>query len=262
MIKGMAHAGRILNEPSWVASAQRAVDFIHSAMWQNNRLLATCKDGKAHLNAYLDDYAFMLDALLELMQAQFRQSDLEFARTLADILLEQFEDRQEGGFFFTSHDHETLIHRPKPGHDNAMPSGNGIAALALQRLGHLMGEVRYLEAAEHTLKLFYPMLEQQPAEFTSQLRALQEYLAPPQIVILRSAPGAAAAWRQELLQHYWPRTLILALEGEFPGLPETLAKPYSQGVSAWVCQGAKCLPVIDDCQRLIDVCQAGETADH
>jgi uncharacterized protein YyaL (SSP411 family) len=260
MIKGMAHAGRMLGQPEWIVSAQRAADFIHSTMWQNGRLLATCKDEKAHLNAYLDDYAFMLDALLELLQAQFRLADLEFARALADVLLEQFEDSQEGGFFFTSHDHEKLIHRPKPGHDNAMPSGNGIAALALQRLGHLLGEARYLEAAERTLTLFYPQLAQQPTGFTSQLMVLQEYLTPPQIVILRSVPGASTAWRSQLMQHYWPSTLILALEGEFTDLPETLAKPSSQGVSAWVCQGVKCLPVINDCQRLIDVCESGETS--
>jgi uncharacterized protein YyaL (SSP411 family) len=257
MIKGMAHAGRTLEEPAWLVSAQRAADFIRTTMWQNGRLLATCKDGKAHLNAYLDDYAFLLDALLELLQAEFRPADLEFARALADVLLEQFEDTQEGGFFFTSHDHEKLIHRPKPGHDNATPSGNGIAAFALQRLGHLLGEARYLEAAERTLKLYYPDLAQQPAGFMSLLMALQEYLAPPQIVILRSAPGASAAWRRQLLQHYWPGTLILALEGEFTGLPETLAKPLSQGVSAWVCQGATCLPAIEDCDELIAVCQSG-----
>lgn len=259
MIKGLAHAGRMLDEPTWIISAQRAVDFIRTAMWQNGRLLATCKDGKAHLNAYLDDYAFLLDALLELLQAEFRPADLEFARTLADVLLEQFEDRQQGGFFFTSHDHEKLIHRPKPGHDNAMPSGNGIAALALQRLGHLLGGSRYLEAAERTLKLFYPALAQQPAGFMSLLMALQEYFTPPQIVILRSAPGESAAWRRQLLHHYWPGTLILALEGEFVGLPETLAKPLSQGVCAWVCQGVKCLPVIKNNHELIAVCQSGET---
>ncbi len=259
MIKGMAHAGRMLDEPAWVASAQRAADFVRAAMWRNGRLLATCKDDKAHLNAYLDDYAFMLDALLELLQAEFRQADLEFASALAGVLLEQFEDTQEGGFFFTSHDHEKLIHRPKPGHDNATPSGNGIAAFALQRLGHLLGEAHYLEAAERTLKLYYPALAQQPMGFMSLMVVLQEYLAPPQIVILRSAPGASAAWRRQLLQHYWPGTLIMALEGEFTGLPGTLAKPLSQGVSAWVCQGVTCLPVIEDCLELIAVCQSGET---
>ena len=258
MIKGMAHAGRMLDEPAWLASAQRAVDFIRATLWRNGRLLATCKDGKAHLNAYLDDYAFLLDALLELLQAEFRTSDLEFARALADVLLEQFEDPQQGGFFFTSHDHEKLIHRPKPGHDNATPSGNGIAAFALQRLGHLSGETRYLDAAERALALYYPALAQQPTGFASLLMALQEYLAPPQIVILRGTPGAGAAWRRQLSRHYWPATLILTLEGELAGLSETLAKPVSQEVSAWVCQGTACLPAITDCAELIAVCQSGE----
>jgi uncharacterized protein YyaL (SSP411 family) len=256
MIKGMAHAGRILDEQIWVDSAQRAADFIRGAMWRNGRLLATCKDGKAHLNAYLDDYAFLLDALLELLQAQFRASDLEFARALADVLLEQFEDTQEGGFFFTSHDHEKLIHRLKPGPDNATPSGNGIAAFALQRLGHLLGEARYLEAAERTLRLYYPALAQQPVSFTTLLMALQEYFAPPQIVTLCSMPGESAEWHQQLLEHYWPNTLILTLEGEHNGLPKALTKPMSRGVSAWVCQGVTCLPVIRDCAELITVCQS------
>jgi len=254
MIKGMARAGRMLDEPVWIASAQRAVDFIHTEMWRNGRLLATCKDGKAHLNAYLDDYAFMLDALLELLQAQFRPADLAFARALADVLLEQFEDSQSGGFFFTSHDHEQLIHRPKPGHDNAMPSGNGVAAFALQRLGYLLGEVRYLDAAERTLALYYPALARQPAGYTSLLMTLQEHLTPPQIIILRSAPGQSDAWRRQLLRHYAPDKLILALEGELAGLPEALAKPLSQNVSAWICQGTRCLPPLDDCQKLLEAC--------
>jgi len=259
MIKGLAHAGRRLNEPEWVASAQRTVDFVRSTMWKNGQLSATCKDDKAHLNAYLDDYAFLLDALLELLQADFRQTDLEFARKLADTLLEKFEDTQAGGFFFTSHDHEKLIQRPKSGHDSVTPSGNGIAAFALQRLGHLLGEVRYLEAAERTLKLFYPVLTLHPVSFMSLLVALQEYLKPAQVVILRSEPGACAAWRKQLSQHYWPSTLILSLEGEFTGLPEALVKPASKGISAWVCQGINCLPAITDYQELVTACQSGET---
>lgn len=254
MIKGMSRAGRMLDEPAWIDSAQRAVDYIHANMWQNHRLLATSKDGKAHLNAYLDDYAFMLDALLELLQAQFRPVDLEFARELADVLLEQFEDKHAGGFFFTSHDHEQLIHRPKPGHDNAMPSGNGIAAFALQRLGYLLGELRYLDAAERTLKLYHPALTQQPVGYTSLLMALQEHLTPPQIIILRSAQGQSKAWRRELFKHYAPEKLILALEGELTGLPEALAKPLSPDISAYICQGTHCLPPIYACQDLLDQC--------
>ena len=251
LIKGMAHAGRMLDKPEYISSAQRAMNFIRTTMWQDGRLLATCKDGHAHLNAYLDDYALLLDALLELLQAEFRQTDLAFACALADRLLEQFEDRQQGGFYFTSHDHEKLIHRPKPGHDNATPSGNGIAAYALQRLGHLLGEPRYLEAARRTLALFYPEMEQHPSGFMTLLMTLQEFLEPPQIVILRSSTGAFARWRKELALHYFPRTLIISLEGELTDLPESLNKPYSHEVSAWVCQGVKCLPAITDLQTLI-----------
>src|SRR5207237_1413866 len=93
------------------------------------------KNGRAHLNAYLDDHAYLLAALLELMQTSFRAQDLSWAIEIADALLQRFEDSASGGFFFTSHDHEALIHRPKPAHDNATPAGNGIAAQALLTLG-------------------------------------------------------------------------------------------------------------------------------
>lgn len=254
MIKGMAHAGRLLNQPEWIASAQQAVDFIHEHMWRNGRLLATCKDGNAHLNAYLDDYAFMLDALLVLLQAQFRMADLTFARELADVLLAQFEDEEAGGFFFTSHDHEQLIHRPKPAHDSAMPAGNGIAAFALQRLGFLLGEVRYLDAAERTLTLYYPALSRHPGGYSSLLMTLQEHLTPPQIIILRGLPGQSGDWREQLLQHYAPDKLILTLEGESTELPPALAKPLSDNVNAWVCHGTQCLPPVDDYQKLLEIC--------
>ena len=250
LIKGMAHAGRMLAQPEYLCSAQRAMDFIRTVMWQNGRLLATCKDSHAHLNAYLDDYAFLLDALLELLQAEFRKADLEFACTLADRLLEQFEDKQDGGFYFTSHDHEKLIHRPKPGHDNATPSGNGIAAYALQRLGHLLGESRYLEAARRTLALFYPAM-QQPSGYMSLMMVLQDFLEPPRIVILRSKTGETALWRKELALHYLPNTLVLALEGELGELPDSLTKPYTQELSAWVCQGVSCLPAVTNLHELI-----------
>ena len=93
MIRGMARAARIFDERAWLVSAQRAADFIRGTLWKNGRLLATYKDGKAHLNAYLDDHAFLLDGLLELMQAEFRAEDLNFAREIAELLLAQFEDR-------------------------------------------------------------------------------------------------------------------------------------------------------------------------
>ncbi|HTD89868.1 MAG TPA: hypothetical protein VK663_04345, partial [Burkholderiales bacterium] len=256
MIKGMARAARVFNEPAWLASAQKALDFIARTLWKDGRLLATYKDGKAHLNAYLDDYAFLLDALLELMQDEFRAKDLEFARALAERLLDQFEDREYGGFFFTSHDHEKLIHRGKPGHDNATPSGNGVAAFALQRLGHLMGEPRYIDAAERAIRLFYPALQRQPSAFASLLGALEEALVPPRMVLLRGDTRVMHEWQRALAARYRPHTLILAVPDEMKDLPPTLAKPSAtQGVNAWVCQDVSCLPPLSDLgtiKRLLD----------
>ncbi len=257
MIKGMAHAARVFEREDWLASAQRACDFLRHTLWREQRLLATYKDGKAHLNAYLDDYAFMLDALLELMQAEFRKEDLDFARELAEVVLKQFEDRARGGFFFTSHDHEKLIHRPKPGHDNATPSGNGIAAFALLRLGHILGKHEYLEAAERALKLFYPELSGRPGGYTSMMMALEEFLAPPQIIILRGEKNALTRWQRELQRDYLPHTMVLALPENLAGLPQSLDWKAAGPVNAWVCQGVKCLPPVNDLQQLKQLCKTG-----
>ncbi len=176
MIGGMAHAARVFGRPDWLASARTALDFARSTLWKDGRLFATHKDGKTHLNAYLDDYAFLLAAILEMLQADFREADLAWAEALGDALLESFHDVSGGGFFFTSHDHERLIHRPKPGHDNATPSGNGVAAWALNRLSFLTGDMRFQQAAEGTLALFWPGLERSPAGFGSLLTTLEETL--------------------------------------------------------------------------------------
>jgi uncharacterized protein YyaL (SSP411 family) len=261
MVRGLARAARVFGEDAWLASARRALEFIRATLWRSGRLHATYKDGVAHLNAYLDDHAFLLDALLELMRCEFREDDLRFAVALAELLLEQFEDRTAGGFYFVSHDHEKLIHRAKPGHDNATPSGNGIAAFALQRLGHLVGEPRYLEAAERALRLFYSALERQPSAFVSLATALEEHLVPPRTVVLRGEAGALAKWQRELAAHYRPATLVVAIPAGQSGLPAVLDKAApARGVNAWVCRGATCLPAIGDLAELDRVLSARDPA--
>ena len=254
MVKGMVRAATAFGNAEWLASARRAADFIRSTLWRERsgsdraRLLATYKDGQAHLNAYLDDHAFLLDALLELMQAQFRTEDLAFARVLADTLLGEFEDREHGGFFFVSHDHEELMLRPKTGHDNATPSGNGVAAQALLRLGHMLGETRYLDAAERTLRVFHASIEHAPSACVSLATALDEWLTPPRIVVLRGERSALESWQRTLYTRYRPDALMLAMAPDASRLPATLDKPVPDGlpdaVYASLCRGMTCLPVI------------------
>ena len=254
MIEGMAHAGRVFGRADWVMSARRALTFVRHTMWNpaTQRLFATHKDGRTHLNAYLDDYAFLLKALIEMMQADFQTEDLAFARQLADVLLDQFEDSFSGGFFFTSHDHELLIQRPKPGHDNATPSGNGIAVLALQRLSHLTNDLRYAEAAERALACFFEQIEDHPSGFGSLLVALAEHLLPPRLVILAGPANALPAFQTALANTYLPTAMVLAIANGTGCLPPALARPASTEVNAYVCQGVTCLAPLTDIAKLQD----------
>ncbi|WP_119154480.1 thioredoxin domain-containing protein [Caldimonas tepidiphila] len=245
-IAGLARAGAVRGRPEWLAAARRALGFVRGTLWTDGRLLATWKDGRAHLDAYLDDHAWLLEALLALMQADFRPADPVWAGELAEALLARFEDPSDGGFFFTAHDHERLIHRPKPVHDSPLPAGNASAALALQRLGHLLGEPRYLRAAERTLELFAPSLAEHPGGQGRLLEALAEHLRPPTLVILRGEQ--AGAWRDALLAQYAPGRLVIALPGHEAALPAALARPLPPPghTAAWVCRGTQCLAPVQD----------------
>jgi uncharacterized protein YyaL (SSP411 family) len=250
-IRGMAHAGRVVGRNDWITSARAALRFIHARMWHEGRLLATYKDGRAHLDAYLDDYAFLLAAMLELLQERFSTDELEFASALADVLLEQFEDTDAGGFFFTARDHEALIHRPKPGHDTATPSGNAIAAWALGRLAAITGKERYARAAERTLALFYPPMRDYPAGFGAMAIALDEALEPPGVLVLRGRSGALAGWQAELARDFAPDLMVLGIADGVPGLPPILDKPpRPEPVNAWLCRGVSCLAPMADLVNL------------
>jgi uncharacterized protein YyaL (SSP411 family) len=251
MIAALARAARVFGEADWTTNAQIAVDFLHDTMWSDGRLLATYKEGRAHLNAYLDDHAYLLAALCELMQTSFRPKDLAWAVELAEALLARFEDREHGGFFFTAHDHEQLIHRPKPAHDNATPAGNGIAAQALIRLGHWLGESRYLAAAERAVRAFGRELGERPAGSASLLIALEDCLEPPTSVLLRGDAATSSAWKAKLERSFAPTRNTLDLS-EQDALPGALAKPHdpSDAATAWVCKGASCLPPIHSLDQL------------
>ena len=247
-IKGLARSGAVFNRPDWIKIAQHAVDFIHQHLWVKNstgkyQLLATAKDGKVHLNAYLDDYAFLLDALIELMQTEYRSTDMQFAEDIAEALLENFE-AEDGGFYFTSHQHEQLIHRPKSAYDNATPNGNGIAAVALQRLGHILGEPRYLQIAERALQAFDTLIKRNPAGCASLSHALNEYLTPPTLVIVRGQANNLSQWRREIGQHYYPHHIFFYLDEAITSLPNALQRPLPENlandVNAWICKGVVC----------------------
>jgi uncharacterized protein len=241
MIKGLAIAARVLRRPDLAEAASRAVDFLRHKLWRDGRLLATYKDGRAHLPAYLDDYAFLAEALLELLQTRWRSSDLEFAQQLIGVLRSQFEDSEVGGFFFTAQDHEQLIHRSKSYPDESLPSGNGAAAVVLCRFGLLLGELPYLDSAERTVRSAWGALQEYPQAHMSLMNALEDLLGSTEILIIRGDAAAAASWSEQLGALYAPTRMIFAIPSDAAALPAALAdKPPQTGVVAYICSGMTC----------------------
>ncbi len=252
-IAALAQAARALQEPPFADAACSAMDQLRNHAWQDGRLFAVQAGGVTQFPAYLDDYAYLLDACIELLQTRWRSADLQFAQALADMLLAHFEDDMRGGFYFTADDHEQLIHRPKSFADDATPAGNAIAALALQRLGWLLGETRYLQAAEQTLRADWAALEHHPSAHATLLVALEEFLHPPQLVIIRGAMQEAQEWQQELHKLYQPGRLVFAIAADAQ-LPEALRTKATQSTTvAYVCQGMSCSAPVNSLASLIAV---------
>jgi uncharacterized protein YyaL (SSP411 family) len=258
MIRGLAVAARALGRPDLAAAAAGAVDFLRSRCVVDGELQASWKDGRARFTAYLDDHAFLLDAVLELLQARWRTDDLHFACWLADALLERFEDRERGGFWFTATGEDPPLQRPKGFADEATPAGNGIAALALARLGWLLGENRYLDAAARALRGGWASLNRAPHAHAAMLTALEEHLHPPQLVILRGEAAEVAAWSRALAPLYAPRRMVLAIPADAGELPAPLAAKAPRAATvAYLCEGPTCSEPIDELGRLVRLLRDG-----
>ena len=187
MIGALAYAGRHLDEPKYVAAAERAADFVLQYMQQDGKLMRSYRKGKAHLDGYLDDYALMADGLLELHATTGDSRWLTGARQLADAMRDRFEDKAEGGFFFTSAQHEQLLLRTKEaGGGGNVPSGNGVAAHVLLRLAELTGDSDYLTSAQRCLDAMSILMWQQPRAAETQIVALALYYEK---FAEREAPG-------------------------------------------------------------------------
>jgi len=260
-IRGLAIAGTALERKDLVDSAQAAADFIRENLIADGRLLASYKDGAARFSAYLDDHAFLLDALLELLQAEWHSRYLDLAVELAELLLGHFQDAVNGGFYFTADDHEELMHRPKPLADEAVPSGNGVAAFALQRLGFLLGEPRYLAAAENVLTAAWRAMSEYPHGHVTLLTALEEYLSHPDIIIIRGPRDEISRWRASAAKLYAPRRLVFAIPDDATKLPGALAERRAKPgqVLAYRCSGSQCSLPLESWEALAAELSAGRT---
>jgi uncharacterized protein YyaL (SSP411 family) len=249
MISGLAKAGRALGEPAYLEAAEHALAFLtRTLVREDGRLLARYRDGDAAHLAYLDDYAFLAAALLDLYEGTFDPGHLDAAARLVGDMQRLFWDRDGGGFFFTGEDAEPLIARTKEIYDGAMPSGNSVAAEVLLRLGRITGDESLAGRAEELFRAFSGVVSRIPSAHTRLLGALDFALGPTREIVIAGEPedGEAASMLRSMGERFLPRTVSLWRRSSDAALLERVAPftrsqvPAGGKATAYVCENYAC----------------------
>jgi uncharacterized protein YyaL (SSP411 family) len=248
MISALADAGAVLGEPRYLDAARAAADFIGRELrGPDGRLLRTYNRGTAHLNAYLEDHAFLLEALLALYEATFEPRWFGEAERVANEILERFADPERGGFFSTAADHEPLIARRKELEDAPIPSGPSAAAFGLLRLSRLTGEARYEEAALGVIRLLHTIAPQHPSAFGHLLQAIDFQLADVREVAL---VGPDREPLERVVREAFRPHVVLA-GGDPDGVPLLEGRaPVGGRAAAYVCEHFACLRPVTEPDEL------------
>jgi uncharacterized protein YyaL (SSP411 family) len=250
MIAALADAGAALERQDYLDAAAACAEFVlRELRGPDGRLLRSYKDGESKLNGYLEDHAYLVEALLTLYEATFDERWFTIALELADTILDRFED-PAGGFFDTADDHEALVTRPKDPQDNATPSGGSMATLVLLRLAALTGESRYREAADRAIATVTGFLAHYPSGFANWLSAAQLAVGGIVELAIVGDPDDPATWAllDETRAHARPDLVVaLAADPSVSVVPLLAGRTAIDGrPTAYVCRQFTCrLPVTE-----------------
>ncbi|NLM27339.1 MAG: thioredoxin domain-containing protein [Clostridiaceae bacterium] len=262
MAASCAIGGRILNDKSLVNMAEKAVSFINTRLKrEDGRLYARFRDGEADIPAFLDDYAFLQWAYIELYESTFEPEFLKDAVSIYNEIERLFSDTENGGFFFYGNDAEKLISRPKDAYDGAVPSGNSVMAMNLLRLFRMTGNIMYVENYEKQLKAFSGQVSLSPSAYVHMLTSYLVYMQPPQeIIVVSNEPENTLMQYVDIVRNnFRPFTSLLIYGSKYKELEDVI--PYISGYTApdgkthaYVCKNFACeMPVsdLDDLRRLL-----------
>ena len=253
MISAFARACLVLGDPVYAERAKAAADFVLTQMWSDGLLSRSYKDGQIRHQGVLDDYAFLIQGLLDLYEATGQLRWLSTAAKLDIVLADHFED-SAGGFFFTGTEHEALLAREKPTYDGAVPTGNSIHALNLFRLQEFTTNDRYRQRAEGTLRAMSSILGSRPRAMSEMLMAVDWFLDEPKeiLIVTPRTRTDATAFLAQLGNTFLPNRIIgIVPEGEAKNhadlIPLLYAKVAMDGkATAYVCVRGLCeLPTAD-----------------
>ena len=252
MLAAFAEAAAVLNEPKYLEAAKANADFLLSELVRDGRVLRTWKDGRAKLNGYVEDYANLADGLIELFQVGGDERYLAEARRLADAMITEFWDEENGGFFFTSNDHEELIVRNKDFYDNATPSGNSVAADVLLKLARLTGDERYERFGATVLRIAATQIRTHPQGFGRALSAIEFYIANVQEIVVVGAKGNEL--ERELWSDFRPFKVAMVTDGSDSELELLNERTMVDGkAAAYVCEGFVCQRPVTSARELKDL---------
>ena len=256
LLSGLAEAIKISPRAEYLEAAERTVNFLFAKMFRDGLLLHTYKNGQAKVNGFLDDYAYLATGLLDLYEALLDPTLLERSRRLIEIMLVEFWDEKDGGFFFTGKSHEKLISRTKPIFDASVPSGNAMATQLLLRLYHMTGNEDYRQRAEKVLRSYYEAMESQPFGFAHMLCALDFYLSQPQeIVVVGDRQDPATRELLAMIHSLYLPNMTLQLASGTDALeklsPLLEGKIQIQGKpTVYICQNFTCSAPVTSWQEL------------
>ncbi len=239
-LSALARGYQVLGDPRCLEAAQACAAFLRRELWTGEGLLRVWRGGKARTPAFLEDYGAVAEGLVDLFEADFDPAWLRWAGTLGEALLARFRD-PEGGFFSTEAGQADLLFRQKPGYDNAVPSGNTLAARALLRLSRHLDREDFREAAEGTLQAFGPWMRRAPRAFLGLLGVLDQLLREPLEIVVSGDPAqpAAKALLAEARRRHLPGLLLSASTTEDLPLHRGRRLPAT-GAAAFVCRGRSC----------------------
>ena len=257
MLRSFTEAARYLSRPDYLQVAINSAEFLLSELRSGGRMLRTYKDGRAHLNGYLEDYTFLADGLLALYEASFNAGWFSEARGLMDEAIKLFTDEQNGGFFDTGSDSEALVSRPKDIMDNAIPAGNSVAADVLLRLAAFTGEEDYRRRADDYLRPLADVMVQHPQAFGHALGALDFALSPVKEFAIMGDPRAAdtRSLLEVINEHYLPNSVLACASPDnteaIQAVPLLADRPLKDDkATAYVCENFTCRAPVNTPEEL------------
>ncbi len=256
-LSALARGYQILEDPRYLAAAQACATFLQQELWQDGRLLRVWRQGRAHTEGFLEDYAAVVEGLVDLFETDFDATWLTWAQALGEALLARFYDPIDGGFFSTEAHQANLLFRQKPGFDNALPSGNTLAARALLRLSRHLQREDFRVAAERVLRCFGPWLHRAPRAFLGLLGVLDLALREPLEVALSGQPTdpTVQAMLREVHCRFLPGRVLSVSTDQLLPLHEGRGMTAGRAM-AFVCRGHTCAPPVGTVPALAGLLQA------